>query len=236
MITEHGRDLLAHAEFIVEAHDRAVDHMQRSELSGTVRFGCNGELALTSLARVASRFARTHPDIDLEIWVQESAVLGDLLDDGELDLVLMQVVDAGGAVRPTDEVWRSERIHAVQGLAVDLDDADPVPLVVFGPSGLYYRQATDLLDAAGRAHRLALRWASIRGVQGAIEAGLGVGILNTANITERMRPWTGIDMTDLPPTALILRCGDGARQDELVGALRAQLTETLTLADDPGRS
>ena len=37
-----GRDLLVHAKEIVEAHDPAVDHTRRSELSGALRLGCSG--------------------------------------------------------------------------------------------------------------------------------------------------------------------------------------------------
>lgn len=227
-VTEHGRDLLAHAQFIVDAHDRAVDQMQRSELSGEVRFGCSGNVALAGLSAVASRFARTHPGVDLTIRVHESDILSRLLDGGELDMALMQLIDDGeGAVRPTDEVWRREELHIVQGIAADLTDADPVPLIAFGPHGVCYSQAKALLDAAGRAHRLALQWANVRGVQEAIEAGLGVGVLNTASVTERMRPWTGIDPIELPPTAFVLRLRDGAEENELIDALRGQLSQAL---------
>ncbi|HAB57667.1 MAG TPA: LysR family transcriptional regulator, partial [Acidimicrobiaceae bacterium] len=53
VLTPDGRDLLAHAEAIVDAHDRAVDALQRSNVSGTVRLGCNEEVAATQLAEVA---------------------------------------------------------------------------------------------------------------------------------------------------------------------------------------
>ena len=231
-VTEHGRDLLAHAEFIVEAHDRAVDHMRRSELSGTIRFGSNGDVALIGLADVASRFARTHPEIDLAIRVHESLVLARLLDDGELDLALMQLTDVEGTVRPTDEVWRREQLHMVQGLTADFTEADPVPLISFRRHGMFSSEAKAALDASGRGHRLALQWDNIRGVQDAIEAGLGVGVLNTANVTERMRPWTGVDPINLPATVLVLRVGDGATENVLVDALKVQLSEALAPRSD----
>ena len=229
-VTEHGRDLLAHAEKIVEAHDRAVDHMRRSELSGIVRLGCSGDAALAYLSDVASRFGWTHPDIDLAIRVNESGVVSELLDYGEVDVGIIQLVEVDGAVRPGDEVWRREEIHVVQGLAADFTDADPVPLISFGPRSLYHPHLTALLDAAGRPHRTALEWPSIRGVQRAVEAGLGVGILNTPNITERMRPWTGIDPIELPTAAFVLRSRAGAG-NQLIDALRGHLSAALRSAD-----
>lgn len=226
-LTEHGRDLLAHAEFIVEAHDRAVDDMQRSELRGVIYLGCNRDLVPSDLAEVAARFMRTHPEIELAISAQWPEALSEMLDNGEIDLALVQMVAVDGNVRPTDELGRREQLHAVQGLAADFDDADPVPLISFGPHGLYDPCLTELLDAAARPYRVALQWADIRGVQRAIESGLGVGILNTSNVTERMRPWTGIDPMSLPSTVTALRSRDGAEEDALVSALKVRLLEAL---------
>ena len=232
-LTDHGRDLLAHAEFIVEAHDRAVDDMQRSELSGVICLGCNVDLAPSGMAEVAARFMRTHPETELAIYAQGSEALGEMLDNGEIDLALMQLVAVDGNVRPTDELGRREDLHVVQGLAADFTDADPVPLISCGPHGLYDPYLAALLDAAARRYRVTLRWADVRGVQRAIESGLGVGILNTSNVTERMRPWTGIDPMSLPSTVTALRSRDGAGEDALVNALKGRLLEALAPEDLP---
>ena len=226
-ITAHGRDLLAHAEEIVEAHDRAVDHMQRSELSGSLRLGCNGEVAQSGLYEVTSRFGRIHPDVDLAIRVRNSRILHEMLDNGEIDVALMQVISLEGEVRPTDDVWRHDGLHVVQGLAVDFDDADPMPLILYGTGSLYDPYLTGAVIAAGRTYRTALDQVTIGGHQSAIEAGLGVGILNTPNITDGMRPWGGISPTDLPQVAFILRSRPDAEGNELIAALRTALTETL---------
>ena len=71
-LTASGRDLLAHAEEIVEAHDRALDHMRRSGLSGVLRLGCSGAVGAEELSELVSRFRRTHPDIDLAIRADAS--------------------------------------------------------------------------------------------------------------------------------------------------------------------
>ena len=230
-LTDVGRDLLAHAEFIVEAHDRAVDDLQSKMLSGVVCLGFDADLVPIGLAEVAERFMQTHPEIDMAIYSRESEALSEMLDDGEIDLALMQLVAVDGAVRPTDELGRREDLHAVQGLAADFTDADPVPLISSGPSGLYDPYLTALLDAAARPYRVALQWADIGGVQRAIESGLGVGILNTSNVTEHMRPWTGIDPASLPSTVTALRTRDGADPDPFVSALKVRLIEALAPGD-----
>ena len=226
-VTAHGRDLLVHAEKIVEAHDQAVDRMRRSELSGALRLGCSGAVAASGLSEVASRFKRTHPDIDLAIRVDESAIISEMLDSSAIDLALIQLVEVDGAVRSTDVVWRRDELRVIQGLDVDFTDEDPVPLISFGPRSLYHSHLTAVLDAAGRAHRLAMEWPNIRGVQNAIEAGLGVGILNTPAVTEAMKPWWGIDPLEIPGAVFVLRSRSDAEGNELIEALRGHLSEVL---------
>ena len=236
-LTAHGRDLLAHAEEIVEAHDRAVDHMRRSELSGPLRLGCSGAVVASELSQVAIRFRRTHPDIDLTIRVGESRIMSEMLDSGEIDVAIVHLVEVGGAVRPTDEVWRRDEIHAVQGLDVDFTDEDPLPLVSFGPRNAFHTYLTAALEEAGRTYRFVMEWPNVLGVQSVVEAGLGVGILNTPNVTERMRPWTGIDPLELPRTLFVLRSRAQTEVHELIGALKGHLSEILASAhpSDPGR-
>ena len=228
VVTAHGRDLLAHAEEIVEAHDRAVDRMRRSELSGALRLGCSGAVAAEQLFQVASRFGRTHPDIDLTIRAGESWRISEMLDSSEVDVAIVQLVEVGDVVRPTDVVCRRDELHAIQGLDVDFTDEVPLPVVSFGSSSLYHSHLTAVLDAAGRAYRIAMEWPSIRGVQNAIEAGLGVGMLTTPHVTAGMRPWRGIDPLELPGALFVLRCRPHAEGNELIEVLRGHLAEVLT--------
>ena len=163
VLTPDGRDLLAHAEAIVEAHDRAVDALQRSSVSGTVRLGCNEEVAATQLAEVASRFGRTHPEIALEVRVRDSAVVADRLDAGEIDVALLQVLDTGDAVRPADDVWRRDELTVVQAADADFDHVDEVPLISFGPQCLYEPWFASAMAAIDRRFRSKISMPSCEG-------------------------------------------------------------------------
>ena len=81
--TPDGRDLLLYADRIVSAHDEAVDHLSRSDLSGVVRLGTNEDLRGGELADVLARFGRTYPQISLEVRVELSGVVREWLDDVE---------------------------------------------------------------------------------------------------------------------------------------------------------
>ena len=231
VLTPDGRDLLAHAEAIVEAHDRAVDALQRSSVSGTVRLGCNEEVAATQLAEVASRFGRTHPEIALEVRVRDSAVVAGWLDAGEIDVALLQVLDTGDAVRPADDVWRRDELTVVQAADADFDHVDEVPLISFGPQCLYEPWFASAMADAGRSYRTVMECPSIQGVQAAVTAGLGVAVLNTPHISDGMRPWVGLGGLALPPVAFVLRSVVAPGTDDAVDALRSHLSTTLETGD-----
>ncbi len=227
ILTAHGRDLLAHARGIVEAHDRAVASMRRSGLAGSIRLGCNEEIAARGLAPVISAFNRTFPEVTLAVRVNDSAYVAEWLDDGEIDLALIQVIDADGGVRPGDEVWGRVELVAVQGSEADFDAADPVPFVSFAPRSVYTGPFVEQVEIAGRAVFHAMECPGIDGVQRAIEAGIGVGVLNVRYVTELMRRWHGVDLR-LPAPAVVLRRRAGAEgRDELADALRDHLAAAL---------
>lgn len=228
--TAHGRDLLAHAEEILEAYDRAVDHMRFGELRGELRLGCSAVVAATGLATVASRFSLTHPDIDLAIRVDMSPSISEMLDGGEVDVALLNVVEVGDAVRPTDIVWGRDQLQIVRGLDADLDGTDPVPLVTSGERDLLRPHLIAAVEAAGHTYRIATEWTSIKGVKDSIEAGLGVGIVPSSHVTAKMRSWRGNKSIELPRMALVLRSRADADRNELVAALEGHLKELLNTA------
>ncbi len=231
--TVDGQELLAHADRIIDAHDAAVDHLQRSDLSGTVRLGCNEEIAAAQLARVASRFARQHPEADLRIRVHDSAVVSSWLDDGDVDLALLQVV--GDPPRSDDRVlWRDDLVVATARDATDPRKADgTVPYIGFGERCLYQPWFAAAVDDAGMAFRTVLECPSIQGVQAAVEAGIGVAVLNRRNVTTAMAEWSAADQLGTPPAVTyVIRRGahtsaSASGANDLIDALEATITDEL---------
>ena len=43
-----------------------------------------------------------------------------MLDSSEVDVAIVQLLEVGDVVRPTDVVCRRDELHAIQGLDVDL--------------------------------------------------------------------------------------------------------------------
>lgn len=63
------------------------------------------------------------------------------------------------------------------------------------------------LGKAGWKERRALTCPSVNGIQSAIEAGLGVAVINERNLTSGMTRWAPGDDIELPAICSVLRTG-----------------------------
>ncbi len=223
--TPDGQDLLLYAERILDAHDEAVEHLSRSDLQGVVRLGTNEDLRGGQLADVLARFARMYPHIRLDVRVQLSGVVREWLDDGDVDLAVVQILTDD--VRPDDaELWR-EPLDWYCGRDHWFGRDGEVPVVSFGPGLVYLDTAEEHLTHDGLRWRTVLECPMLSGVQAAVEAGLGVAALNTRNVTEGMQPWTDGPKAAMPELCEVVRTSaDG--DHEVLDALRSALTTALT--------
>ncbi len=222
--TLDGRDLLLYAERILEAHDEAVEHLSRSDLAGVVRIGTNEDLRGGELADVLARFGRMYPHIRLEVKVQLSGAVREWLDDGDVDLALVQI--EANDVRPDDVVLWTEPLRWVHGAGLEFERGAPIPVVSFGPGLVYLDAAEESLRHGGNRWRTVLECPMLSGVQAAVESGLGIAALNTRNITSGMVVWAESSGHPLPQLSEVIRTGEGGDADVLA-ALRDALTTAL---------
>ncbi len=222
--TPDGRDLLMYGERMLEAHDDAVEHLSRSDLAGVVRLGTNEDLRGGELADVLARFGRMYPQIHLDVRVQLSGAVGEWLEDGEVDLAVVQI--EADNVRPDDVVLWTEPLTWVHGFEVRFDPSEVTPVVSFGPGLVYLDAAEESLRRGGLRWRTILECPMLSGVQAAVEAGLGICALNTRNITSSMAIWDRAADHPLPHLSEVIRTLPGG-DAEVLAALRETLTNAL---------
>ncbi len=128
--TREGRLLLSDARAMVELHDRAVARLASSEVTGTVKLGCNGEINSSRIASLLRTFKYRHPGATVEFTLDHTGALVDRVDDGSLDIGIIQVTDE--RARPTDielwwDRWPEANVGVVTGWASALVvvDVDP---------------------------------------------------------------------------------------------------------------
>lgn len=181
-LTDAGEVMLRYARRLVELNDEAITAARGTDLAGWVRLGLQEDFGETLLPGVLGRFARAHPKVRIEARVARNADLTERLDAGELDLALvwdddnlsMQARHAAG----TSLVVAKPSLHWIGSDALQWtpDSGEPLPLVLFDGACMLCALATDALDRAGIAWRVALTSPSLAGLWAAAAAGLGVTV------------------------------------------------------------
>ncbi|MGW7364205.1 LysR substrate-binding domain-containing protein [Streptomyces sp. NPDC054841] len=169
-LTEDGEAMLGFARTILEAHERAAAFFTGTRLRGRLRFGASEDFVLTRLPEILESFRRDHPEVDLELTVELSGTLHEQLEAGRLDLVLAKR-RVGGT--HGELVWQ-DALTWIGAPRLRLDPDRPVPLIVFPPPGITRARALEVLEAHGRAWRIACTSTSLSGLIAAARAGLGV--------------------------------------------------------------
>lgn len=182
--SEDGRALLTYARRILALHDEAVLHLTNSPLTGHLRLGMTEDTTSGGLSRILARFARLHPDVSVRTHVSQSLSLMADLEQGEIDLAIMQIF--AHETRPGDIALFHDHLHWVASPDLPLPDDRPLPFLAFDDNCFYKHWAMTLGQAGGRDFRTVLQCASNAGIVSAVEAGLGIALLNARHITPRM--------------------------------------------------
>ncbi|GAA2249615.1 LysR family transcriptional regulator [Streptomyces ruber] len=169
-LTEDGEAMLGFARRLLEVHEQATAFFTGTRLRGRLRFGASEDFVLTRLPEILERFRSDHPEVDLELTVELSGTLHEMLAAGRLDLVLAKRRPEG----PRGElVWR-DRLVWIGAERLRLDPGRPVPLIVYPAPGVTRARAFEALERAGRPWRVACTSGSLSGLVAAARAGLGV--------------------------------------------------------------
>ncbi len=227
-LTEDGQALLNHAIRIVEAHDEAVARFQVSDLAGEVRVGITEDMAVDGIARVIGRFSRHYPHLSLSIRMEQSKNLARWLAGGEIDAAFIQL--RANEVTSSDIVLKRDKLVWVAA-DKDLAQANPLPLVTFGPDCFYRPLMVKALQDVRRASRVVVQAPSTAAVRAALLAGLGVGVFRKRQLAEVPDLWPLGGLTaPLPAVAQVLRFSRDLPR-RLAGPLKSAITEPSVLVD-----
>ncbi len=185
--TEAGERLLSYARRLLSLAEEARDVLERPSSEGAVRLGITEDFAAYRLTELLGRFARSHPGLRLDVLADQSIYLRRNLERGDLDLALFKRAagESGGiAAWPERVYWAASKAHPI-----DLAGRS-IPLIGFPAGCLYRSRAIHAIEATGRAWHMAYTSSSLAGIQAAIAAGLGLGILSEMAIQSGHRVLT----------------------------------------------
>ena len=217
-LTADGEALVAFAESILAAGDRAERYFAGAQLRGRLRFGTSEDFVFSRLPEVLADFTRLHPLVDLELTVGLSGWLNAQLDEGELDMVL--------AKRPEGDergrlVWRDPLVWVgAPGARPDL--SQPVPLLLHPPPSITRVHMLRALERAGVGWRVACTSGSLTGLRAAALAGLGVLALARGLIPASLGELAAAALPPLGEVEFVLRAAGKTLQPPAL-----QLTESI---------
>lgn len=165
-LTPAGENLLGHARDILDANDRAVMALTGDVLAGPARIGLVDDFAETLLSGVLADFSEIHPETNVQVRVAGSAELLDLMQSGQLDVLLcLSAGDDPAAIRTQPMRWLGKPELAKQ---------DVIPLAVLERRCRFRDAALAALDRAGRPYRIVLETPNLSALRAAVESGVGI--------------------------------------------------------------
>jgi DNA-binding transcriptional LysR family regulator len=169
-LTPDGETLLPHARQLLSLEKLAKSRFESAEPRGTLRLGVSEDLVAGQLPLLLGNFVADYPSVDLELSVELSRTLYDMLARGALDLVLAKrrIGEAQGMrVGREPLVWLARDPDAVL--------AKPsLPLILFPPPSLTRAILLEALERAGVGWHVVCSCQSLSGLTAAARAGMGV--------------------------------------------------------------
>ncbi len=230
-LTADGEVLLVYARRLLALNDEAVRRMIAPPVRGRLRLGVADHFVPQQLAAILSRFARTYPDLRLEVEVGRSQELRAACDRGALDLAIAKRRDgeqSGTLISTETLVW----VAAEEFELADPADAGGVPLrLAMLPAGCMFRdRALTTLARANIANEIVYTSASLLGVIAAVQAGLAVTVLGRSTLPPGLRELPALPRLGTADMAIFGDAGGRmALVAPLVGFIRDSLEATLGL-------
>ncbi len=182
LLTEEGARLLVYADRIVSLHDEALLSLSKRSLAGNIRMGMTEDMTGSGLSRILGRFARLFPEVYVRTHVAQSLVLQDQLENGQIDLAVMQVFVSD--VRPNDMVLYTDHLCWAKAVDMRLDPEKPVPFLSYDDNCFYRQWMLENVASQSRRFQTVLECASNVGILNGIKAGLGVSIISRRHISQ----------------------------------------------------
>ncbi|WP_105428604.1 LysR family transcriptional regulator [Neorhizobium sp. T6_25] len=170
-LTAEGEALLGHARGMLDMNGKVASLFGESRLRGRLRLGVSEDVVASRLTSILEDFIRLYPLVDLELTVALSAVLYQMQDIGDLDLVLAKrhIGETHGRL-----LYREPLVWLARDPDHALSRGDALPLIAFPPPSITRRVAQEALDREKMAWRIVCTCGSLSGLTAAARAGMGV--------------------------------------------------------------
>lgn len=173
-LTTEGEVLLSYARKMIALNDEVFGRISKPDISGTVKLGAPEAFAAHHLPDILVQFAKSHPNVGLEVHCDLSHHLIDDFEKGELDIIL--IIRDNKTKIYGNKVWKEGLVWAGQGIE-QYKMGDTVPLVLSPNPCVYRSKMIDILDKKKIKWKAVFTSSSMTSRIAAAKAGLGVTII-----------------------------------------------------------
>ena len=232
-LTDDGQRLLDYARRMLSLNAETVAAFADDLVPASVRIGIPDDYAVRLLPRILARFARSHPNLEISVACVSSSEVAKGVRGGDIDLGIVTHSDAVGSFGSEARIIRREQLFWVGSVHHTVHLRDPIPLAT-GPMDCSWRSAAlQALASCGRRARIAYTSGSASATNGAVLAGLAIGILPESALNSDLRVLGSREgLPPLPPSDIALIRGHTAHEpihdalaEHIIGSL-----DNLTVA------
>ncbi|MCG6883504.1 MAG: LysR family transcriptional regulator [Silicimonas sp.] len=216
-LTPDGAFLLEHARRMLALNREAVARFVQPDVEGVVRMGAPDDCAERFLPTMLRRFAGSHPCVTVNVTVDGTHRMIEMLRAGKLDMTLV-TAEVGFEDRGTEVLYREQLVWAMRrgGMAAS---QEPLPVSVWEEGCVWRKAGLDGLNATGRKWRIAFQSAHISGQRAAILADLAVAPIPVSSLGgEIIEAPAKFGLPKLPKYALGLLMADDPNPAVLAAA------------------
>ncbi|MFJ7354525.1 LysR family transcriptional regulator [Phyllobacterium sp. NPDC097923] len=222
-LTPDGEALLAHARTMLTINGEVQALFAENSLRGHLRLGVSEDFVTSRLPDVLEDFGRAHPSVDLELTVSLSGVLYEMLDRGEIDLVLAKrrLGDPRGEL-----VYREPLVWLARDPARLVGKQKALPLIAFPPPSITRRVALETLEKHQIPWRIVCTCGSLSGLIAAARAGMGVLVQPRSMVPAGLQELPAGRLPTLEDVEFVLVPRKGA-DGELIAALSKEILSNV---------
>lgn len=183
-LTADGEAFLVHAKDILRINDEALSRFRVPQLEGRVRFGAPDDFSARYLPAILSRFAATHPHVEVEVFLTTSTSLTRRFEAAEIDVILTVSTKSDPA---PGEVIHSEPLVWVGARDGTAFAKTPTPLAMCADGCPWRAAALAALDQGGHRYRIAYTSETGAGQLAAVMADLAIAPLPISLLSQQHR-------------------------------------------------
>ncbi len=222
-LTAEGEALLGYARGMLDMNGKVASLFGESRLRGRLRLGVSEDVVASRLTSILEDFIRLYPLVDLELTVALSAVLYQMQDIGDLDLVLAKrhIGETHGRL-----LYREPLVWLARDPDLVLTRGDALPLIAFPPPSITRRVAQEALDREKMAWRIVCTCRSLSALTAAARAGMGVLVQPRSMAPSGLKEVPGDRLPVLEDVEFVLvprRGADAALTEALSSLIVAQI-------------